>query len=115
MPLDSLRDLYVEGLKDLYSAENQLLKALPRMAKAATAPELRAAFAEHLEVTRGQVERLERVFEGLGASPKGKKCRAMEGLIEDGREVMTEDGDPAVIDAALICAAQKVEHYEIAG
>jgi ferritin-like metal-binding protein YciE len=115
MSLDSLHDLYVEELKDLYNAENQLLKALPRMAKAATAPELKAAFAEHLEVTRTQVERLEQIFEGLEVSPKGKKCKAMEGLVEEGKEIMGEDGDPAVIDAALIAAAQRVEHYEMAG
>ncbi|VTR93125.1 Uncharacterized protein OS=Pirellula staleyi (strain ATCC 27377 / DSM 6068 / ICPB 4128) GN=Psta_0826 PE=4 SV=1: DUF892 [Gemmata massiliana] len=115
MPLDSLHDLYVNELKDLYNAENQLIKALPRMAKAATAPELCAAFTEHLEVTRGQVERLDRIFNGLGVSPKGKKCKAMEGLIEEGKEVTDEDGEDEVIDAALIAAAQRVEHYEMAG
>src|SRR4051812_14488661 len=115
MALDSLHDLYVDELKDLYSAENQLLKALPRMAKAATAPELKAAFTEHLEVTRGQVERLEKIFKGLDASPKGKKCKAMEGLIAEGKELMAEDADESVLDAALISAAQKVEHYEMAG
>ena len=115
MALDSLHDLYVDELKDLYSAENQLLKALPRLAKAATAPELKAAFTEHLEVTRKQVERLDRIFGELGVSPKGKKCKAMEGLIEEGKEVIEQDGDPAVIDAALIAAAQRVEHYEMAG
>lgn len=115
MPLDSLHDLYVDGLKDLFSAENQLLKALPRMAKAATAPGLREAFTTHLDETRGQVARLETIFAGLGVSPRGKKCKAMEGLIEEGKEVLAEDGEPAVIDAALIAAAQKVEHYEIAG
>ena len=115
MALDSLHDLYVEELKDLYNAENQVLKALPKMAKAASAPELQAAFTEHLEVTRGQVERLESIFAELGVSPKGKKCKAMEGLIEEGKEILEEDGEPAVIDAALITAAQKVEHYEMAG
>ncbi|HEX4613449.1 MAG TPA: DUF892 family protein, partial [Urbifossiella sp.] len=90
MSLDSLHDLYVDELKNLYSAENQLLKALPRMAKAATAPELKAAFTEHLEVTRTQVGRLEQIFEGLGVSPKGKKCKAMEGLVEEGKEVLEE-------------------------
>jgi ferritin-like metal-binding protein YciE len=115
MALDSLHDLYVNELKDLYSAENQLVKALPKMAKAASNPDLKAAIEEHLEVTRKQVERLERVFEGLGVSPKGKKCKAMEGLIEEGKEVMEEDGEEAVIDAALIAAAQRVEHYEMAG
>jgi ferritin-like metal-binding protein YciE len=115
MALDSLHDLYVNELKDLYNAENQLLKALPKMAKAASSPELQAAFTEHLEVTRGQVERLETIFADLGVSPKGKKCVAMEGLVEEGKEVIEEDGEPAVIDAALIAAAQKVEHYEMAG
>ena len=115
MKLASLHDLYVEELKDLYSAENQLLKALPKMAKAASAPDLRTAFQDHLEETRGQVQRLERIFKKLNASPKGKKCKAMEGLIEEGNEVMREDGEPAVLDAALIAAAQRVEHYEMAG
>jgi ferritin-like metal-binding protein YciE len=115
MALDSLHDLYVDELKDLYNAETQLLRALPKMAKAASAPQLRAAFTEHLEVTRGQVARLETIFERLQASPKGKKCKAMEGLIEEGKEVMDEDAVPAVMDAALIAAAQRVEHYEMAG
>jgi ferritin-like metal-binding protein YciE len=115
MKLESLHDLYVEELKDLYSAENQLLTALPKMAKAASAPELEAAFTGHLEETRGHVERLDRIFKTLGASPKGKKCKAMEGLIEEGKEVMEEDAEPAVMDAALIAAGQRVEHYEMAG
>jgi ferritin-like metal-binding protein YciE len=115
MSLDSLHDLYVDELKDLYNAENQLLKALPRLAKAASAPELKAAFTEHLEVTRKQVERLETIFAGLEVSPKGKKCKAMEGLVEEGKEVIDEEGDPSVKDAALIAAAQRVEHYEMAG
>ncbi len=115
MALNSLHDLYVDELKDLYNAENQILKALPKMAKAATTPDLKAAFEEHLEVTRGQVERLDRIFGKLGVSPKGKKCKAMEGLVEEGKEVMEEEGEDAVIDAALIAAAQRVEHYEMAG
>jgi ferritin-like metal-binding protein YciE len=115
MSLDSLHDLYVDELKDLYSAENQLLKALPKMAKAASVPELKAAFEEHLEITRGQVSRLETIFEELEVSPKGKKCKAMEGLIEEGKEIIEEKGAPAVVDAALIAAAQRVEHYEMAG
>jgi ferritin-like metal-binding protein YciE len=115
MPLDSLHGLYVDELKDLYSAENQLLKALPKMAKKASAPELKAAFTEHLEVTRTQVERLEQIFTALDTSPKGKKCKAMEGLIEEGQEVLEEAGELAVIDAALIACAQRVEHYEMAG
>jgi ferritin-like metal-binding protein YciE len=115
MSLDSLHDLYVDELKDLYNAENQLLKALPKMAKKASAPELKAAFTDHLEVTRRQVERLDRIFAELGEAPKGKKCKAMEGLIEEGKEVIEEDGAAAVIDAALIACAQRVEHYEMAG
>src|SRR5580692_4495618 len=110
MNLDSLHDLYVDELKDLYSAENQLLKALPKMAKAATAPELKTAFTAHLEETHGQVDRLEKIFKKLDVSPKGKKCKAMEGLIEEGKEVMGEDAEPAVMDAALIAAGQRVEH-----
>ena len=115
MALDTLHDLYVEELRDLYNAENQLLKALPRMAKAAAAPELKEAFTEHLEVTRGQVVRLETIFAGLGEKAKGKKCKAMEGLVEEGKEAIEESGSPAVKDAALIAAAQRVEHYEMAG
>jgi ferritin-like metal-binding protein YciE len=115
MSMDSLKDLYVDELKDLYSAENQLLKALPQMAKKASAQELKDAFNEHLEVTRKQVERLEEIFSELGVSPKGKKCKAMEGLIEEGKEVLGEKGNPSVIDAALIACAQRVEHYEMAG
>jgi len=115
MKLDSLQKLYIAELQDLYSAENQILKALPKMAKAASSPELQAAFREHLAVTEGQVARLEQIFERLGKSPKGKKCKGMEGLIAEGQEMMEEDADPAVLDAALICAAQKVEHYEMAG
>ncbi|MFO0880875.1 MAG: ferritin-like domain-containing protein [Gemmataceae bacterium] len=111
----SLRDLYVEELKDLYSAENQLVKALPQMAKRASAPTLKAAIVEHLEVTKTQVERLETIFKGLGVSPRGKKCKAMEGLIEEGKELLQADANHAVLDAGLIVAAQKVEHYEIAG
>ena len=115
MALGSLHDLYVEELRDLYNAENQILKALPKMAKAASDESLRVAFQEHLEVTRGQVERLDRIFKQLGTRATGKKCVAMEGLIEEAKEMMGEDADPAVLDAALISAAQKVEHYEIAG
>jgi ferritin-like metal-binding protein YciE len=115
MALDSLDDLLIDELKDLYSAENQLLKALPRMAKAATDPDLKAAFTAHLEETRGQVARLEEVSVALGATLKGKKCVAMEGLIEEAKELLEEDADPQVLDAALIAAAQRVEHYEMAG
>jgi ferritin-like metal-binding protein YciE len=116
MAFNTLQDLYVDELKDLYNAEGQLLKALPRMAKKATASELQAAFTEHLEVTRRQIERLEQIFEGLNVSPKGKKCKAMEGLVEEAKEVIDgDDGQPAVMDAALIACAQRIEHYEIAG
>ena len=114
MKLKSLEDLLVDELKDLYSAENQLVKALPKMAKAASSPELRQGFTEHLEQTRGHVERLVQICEHLGVTPKGKKCVAMEGLIEEGKELIEEDADPSVLDAGLIAAAQKVEHYEIA-
>jgi ferritin-like metal-binding protein YciE len=117
MALDNLHDLFVDELKDLYSAENQLLKALPKMAKGAAHPDLKAAFAEHLEVTRGHVARLEKIFENLDASPKGKKCAAMEGLIEEGKELLDQkkEANSSVLDAALIGAAQRVEHYEMAG
>jgi ferritin-like metal-binding protein YciE len=115
MSLDSMHDLFVEELRDLYHAENQLVKALPKMAKAASSPELKAAFTDHLEVTRKQVERLDKIFKELDMSPKGKVCKAMQGLIEEGSEIIEEDGEPAVKDAALIAAAQRVEHYEIAG
>ena len=114
MKMKTLQDLLVDHLKDLYSAENQLIKALPKMAKAATNPELKDGFTEHLEQTRGQVTRLESICEQLGVSPKGKKCAAMEGLVEEGKELMEEDAEPGVLDAGLIAAAQKVEHYEIA-
>ncbi len=114
MKLETLHDLFVHELRDIYSAENQLLKALPRMAKAASSEELRAAFEEHLGQTQDQVERLETIFEQLEVRPRGKKCVAMEGLIEEGKDLLGDDADPAVKDAALIASAQKVEHYEIA-
>jgi ferritin-like metal-binding protein YciE len=114
MALSSLEDLFIEELKDIYNAEHQILKALPRMAKAASKPELRKAFAQHLEVTKGQVARLEKIFDRYDTSPRGKKCKGMEGLIEEGKEIMKEDVEEDVLDAALIAAAQKVEHYEIA-
>jgi len=115
MELDSLQKLYVEELKDLYSAEKQILQALPKMVKKATHPQLKAAFQEHLEVSQGHLQRLDQIFDALGKSPRGKKCKAMEGLIEEGKETMQEDMDDDVMDAALIAAAQRVEHYEIAG
>lgn len=109
------RDLLIEELKDLYSAENQLLKALPKMAKAATSEELSGAFETHRQQTEGHVERLEKIGRELDATMKGKTCLAMKGLIEEGKEIMEEDAEPALLDLALIGAAQKVEHYEIAG
>lgn len=115
MSLDTLQDLFVAELKDLYSAEQQLLKALPKMAKAATAPQLRQAFESHLKETKGQVDRLEKIFKKLGVKAGRKKCKAMAGLIEEGQELAKEDGAPAVLDAGLIAAAQRVEHYEMAG
>ncbi len=114
MNLQSLRDLYVDSLKDIYSAEKQLIEALPKMAKGAKSPELKTAFEDHLEETRTHVERLEKIFERLGKSPRGKRCKGMEGLIEEGSEMLEADGDESVIDAGLIIGAQKVEHYEIA-
>ncbi|MFO0851876.1 MAG: ferritin-like domain-containing protein [Gemmataceae bacterium] len=115
MKLPSLDKLLEDCLKDLYSAENQLVKALPKMAKASTSPALKKAFADHLEQTRGQVERLTEAGEQLGIKLTGKKCAAMEGLIEEAKELLEADADPAVLDMALAGAAQKVEHYEISG
>jgi ferritin-like metal-binding protein YciE len=113
--ITNLHDVYVEQLKDLYSAETQLIKALPKMAKAAHSPELAQGFEEHLEQTKGHAQRLEEIFEGLDEKPTGKKCKAMEGLIKEGAEAIEEDASPAAKDALLIAAAQRVEHYEIAG
>jgi ferritin-like metal-binding protein YciE len=115
MELQDLQDLFVEELRDLYSAENQLVKALPKMAKAASEEKLKAAFEEHLEQTKGHVERLDTIFEELGEKPTGKKCKAMAGLVAEGKEMMDEDATPEVMDAGLIAAAQRVEHYEMAG
>jgi len=114
MSNENFKKLYIDELKDLYSAENQLVKALPKMAKAAVSEELREGFESHLDQTKGQVQRLETIFQSLNESPKGKKCVAMEGLVKEGAEVMEEDFEEAVLDAALIGAAQRVEHYEIA-
>jgi ferritin-like metal-binding protein YciE len=114
MPNNSLMKLYVDELKDLYSAENQLVKALPKMAKAASSDYLRKGFEKHLEQTKGHVSRIELIFRSLEESPTGKKCMGMEGLIKEGSEVIGEDFAGAVMDAALIGAAQRVEHYEIA-
>jgi len=115
MKLDSLQKLYVEELRDLYNAENQLVKALPKMAKHASHQELKQAFEDHLEQTKEHVERLDEIFKRLDEKPTGKTCKAMKGLIEEGSEYLEKDGDESVLDAALIGAAQRVEHYEIAG
>lgn len=115
MQIETLRDLYVEQLHDLYSAETQLVEALPKMAKAASNAKLQQAFQTHLKQTQTHVQRLEDIFDGLGAKPKGQKCKGMEGLIKEGEEMIKMKGDPSAIDAGLIAAAQRVEHYEIAG
>jgi len=114
MNLETLKELYVNELRDLYNAEGQLVKALPKMAKGASSDELKEAFEKHLEQTKGHVQRLEEVFEEIDETPKGKTCKAMKGLIEEGSEVLKADGEDSVIDAGIIVAAQKVEHYEIA-
>jgi len=115
MELDTLKDLYIEELKDLWSAERQIIKALPKMIKAASNKELQAAFRTHLKETERQVERLEKICAELGVSPRGKKCVGMEGLLEEGSDLIGEKPDPDVLDAGLISAAQHVEHYEMAG
>jgi ferritin-like metal-binding protein YciE len=115
MKLESLKDLYMEQLKDLYSAETQLVDALPKMADASNSPELKNAFREHLNQTRQHVDRLEQIFQKLGESPKGETCEGMKGLIKEGQSMMKMKGEPEVVDAGLIAAAQRVEHYEIAG
>ena len=113
MEKNALKELYIEELRDIYSAENQLVKALPKMAKAATSDDLRAGFEEHLEQTKGHVQRLEQIFSELDEKPSGKKCKGMEGLVEEGKE-MIEEEEGEILDAGLISAAQRVEHYEIA-
>lgn len=115
MKLESLKDLYVEQLRDLYSAETQLVEALPKMAETAHHSELKRAFENHLVQTRQQVERLERIFSDLSLRPGGETCEGMEGLLKEGKEMMKMKGAPEVIDAGLIAAAQRVEHYEMAG
>jgi ferritin-like metal-binding protein YciE len=114
MAKEALKNLYIEELRDLYDAENRLVKALPRLAKAAESEELRAGFEEHLEQTKGHVDRLRQIFESLDERPSGKKCAAMIGLIQEGQDILDEDFEDGVKDAALISAAQRVEHYEIA-
>ena len=115
MKLESLRDLLIEQLQDLYDAEQRITEALPKMEKAATSPDLKAAFRKHLGETEGQVQRLEQVFKALGETAKAKTCKAMKGLIAEGEESIKEDAEAEVRDAALIASAQRVEHYEIAG
>jgi ferritin-like metal-binding protein YciE len=115
MKLDTLQKLYTSELRDLYNAEHQLLRALPKMAKAASSAELKDAFEKHLEQTKSHVTRLEQVFEDLNEKPKGKTCHAMKGLVQEGSEILQQDGEESILDAGIIVAAQKVEHYEIAG
>jgi ferritin-like metal-binding protein YciE len=117
LKLNSLHDLYVAELKDLYDAENRITKALPKMVEAANSPELRSAFEQHLEETRNHTRRLEQIFQKLDEPPKGEKCKGIVGIIDEGEDVMddAEDAPPSVCDASLIAAAQRVEHYEIAG
>jgi ferritin-like metal-binding protein YciE len=114
MKLNDLNDLLVHELKDIYSAEKQILKALPKMAKAASLDQLKRALEEHRSQTQQQVQRLEQVCEKLDVGTRGAKCAAMEGLIEEGRQMLEEDASPEVLDAAIICSAQRIEHYEIA-
>jgi ferritin-like metal-binding protein YciE len=114
MSQNNLKSLYVDELRDLYSSEQQLIKAIPKMAKAANSDELRRGFQEHLEQTRGHATRLEQILSGLGEPVKGKKCKGMAGIVAEGGEMMAEDFQGALMDAALISAAQRVEHYEIA-
>lgn len=115
MEMQSLRELYIDELKDLYSAEKQILKALPKMVKNASNPQLKQAFSDHLDETEGHVQRLEKILDMLGESSRGKKCKGMEGLIEEAKELLEQDVSEDVLDAGLISKAQHVEHYEIAG
>ncbi len=117
MKLESLRELFIEELQDLYSAENQILEALPKMIEEASAPELKAGFSQHLEQTRNQVTRLDQIFDQLGkdVDRKDKTCKGMKGIIKDNEDLLDEDAEPEVLDAGMIAGAQRVEHYEIAG
>lgn len=115
MESNTLKDLYVDELKDLYDAEHQIIKALPKMIEAASSEELQSALTEHLEITRTQAERIEQIFESMGEKAKAKKCKGMEGVIKEGSEVIEENDDEQVRDAGIIAAAQRVEHYEMAG
>ncbi len=115
MKQNTLKELYLDELRDIYNAENQLVKALPKMAEAATSDDLRSGFEEHLKQTQGHVQRLEQIFNNLGEKPTGKKCKGMEGLVKEGKEMIEEEGlEGETLDAGLISAAQRVEHYEIA-
>jgi len=115
MGLDSLRDLFIDELRDLYDAESQITEALPKLIERSHYPQLKSALQEHFEVTRGQIRRLDGIFEGLGEKPTGETCKGMKGLIKEGDDMASRDGEPSVIDAAIISAAQRVEHYEMAG
>jgi ferritin-like metal-binding protein YciE len=115
MELETLKDLYTHELKDLYSAENQIIKALPKMAEAATNEEFSAGFEQHLEQTKKHAQRLEQILESHGETTRGPKCKGMEGVIAEGDEMIKEDAEDEVKDAGLIAAAQRVEHYEMAG
>ncbi len=112
--MESMQKLYLDELRDIYDAEKQIESALPKMAKSASHDKLRTAFEDHLATTKEQVRRLETIFDNLGESPAGKKCKGMQGLIAEGAEIMKQEGDPDVKDAAMISSAQRVEHYEIA-
>jgi len=115
MELKTLNDLLIHQLKDLYGAEQQLLKAMPKMQQEATSQQLKAAFTQHMTETQNQVTRLEKVFQSLGLEPEAEKCKAMEGLLKEAEDFISKDADKEVMDAGLIASAQRVEHYEIAG
>lgn len=115
MKLESLQNLYEDLLKDLHSMERQIIQALPKMVETADNPQLKTALSEHLEVTQEQLARLDQILSALGKRGQGKKCKGMEGILEEGKELLEKDGEPAVLDAGIIAAAQHVEHYEIAG
>ena len=115
MDLNSLRDLFIDELRDLYDAETQITEALPKLIEKASYPELKSALQEHLDVTRGQITRLKTIFSGLNEKPEGETCKGMKGVIKEGDDMAGRDGSPSVIDAAIISAAQRVEHYEMAG
>jgi ferritin-like metal-binding protein YciE len=114
MKYESLKDLYLDEVRDIYDAENVIVKALPKMADAASSPELRNAFLHHLEQSKGHVARLEQIFEGMGEKAKAKKCQGVRGIIDEGEDLISEKAEPSVMDAGLIAGAQRVEHYEMA-